>query len=103
MAEARPIEGLDPEFRGSTDVGARPLVPGWDPSELATVVLFDRQGWLTAVAAVLLALITLFTGYSHVDLLEAASIDRPQQAAVPCIAAALATAIEQQVGIRRST
>ena len=102
MAEARSIEGLDPEFRGSTDVGARPLVPGWDPSELATVV-FDRQGWLTAVAAVLLALITLFTGYSHVDLLEAASIDRPQQAAVPCIAAALATAIEQQVGIRRST
>ena len=101
MAEARPIEGLDPEFRGCTDVGAR-LVPGWDPSELATVV-FDRQGWLTAVAAVLLALITLFTGYSHVDLLEAASIDRPQQAAVPCIAAALATAIEQQVGIRRST
>ena len=102
MAEARPIEGLDPEFRGCTDVGARPLVPGWDPSELATVV-FDCQGWLTAVAAVLLALITLFTGYSHVDLLEAASIDRPQQAAVPCIAAALATAIEQQVGIRRST
>ena len=102
MAEARPIEGLDPEFRGCTDVGARPLVPGWDPSELATVV-FDRQGWLTAVAAVLLALITLFTGYSHVDLLGAASIDRPQQAGVPCIAAALATAIEQQVGIRRST
>ena len=102
MAEARPIEGLDPEFRGSTDVGARPLVPGWDPSELATVV-FDRQGWLTAVAAVLLALITLFTGHSHVDLLGAASIDRPQQAGVPCIAAALATAIEQQVGIRRST
>ena len=64
MAEARPIEGLDPEFRGSTDVGARPLVPGWDQSELATVVLFDRQGWLTAVAAVLLALITLFAGYT---------------------------------------
>jgi hypothetical protein len=51
---------LDPEFRGSTDVVARPLVPGWDPSELATVVLFDRQGWLTAVTAVLLALITLY-------------------------------------------
>jgi hypothetical protein len=27
---------------------------------VATVVFFDRQGWLTALAAVLLALITLF-------------------------------------------
>ena len=29
-------------------------------------MLFDRQGWITVVAAVLLALITLFTGYDHV-------------------------------------
>jgi len=95
MAQARTIEGLDPEFRGSTDVGASPHDPGWDPSELATVVLFDRQGWLTAVAAVLLALITLFIGYSHVDLLGAASIDLPQQAGIPCIDAALATALAE--------
>ena len=57
--------------------------------------MFDRQGWLTALAAVLLALITLFTGYSHVDLLGTTSIDLPQQAGIPCIAAAVATAIEQ--------
>jgi hypothetical protein len=32
---------------------------------LATVVLgFDRQDWVTLLAAALLALITLFTGYS---------------------------------------
>ena len=67
------------------------------------MVLFDRPGWLTSLAAVLLALITLFTGYSHVTLLGTASIDLPQQAGVPCISAALATAIEQQVGIQRST
>ena len=64
---------------------------------------FDRQGWITAFAAVLLALITLLTSYSHVDFLGAASVDLPQQAGIPCIAAAEATAIEQQVGIQRST
>ena len=63
--------------------------------ELATVVVFDRQGWITILAAVLLALITLFTSYTHVDFLGAASIDLPQQAGVPCIAAALATAVAE--------
>jgi cytochrome c-type biogenesis protein CcmH/NrfG len=29
---------------------------------------FDRQGWITVFAALLLALITLFTNYTHVDL-----------------------------------
>ena len=29
----------------------------------------DRQGWITFFAAILLALITLFAGYDHVDLL----------------------------------
>jgi hypothetical protein len=48
------------------------------------VLGFDRQGW-----------ITLFTNYAHVDLLGAASVDLPQQAGIPCIAAAVATAIEQ--------
>jgi len=54
---------------------------------------FDRQGWITVFAALLLALITLLTSYGHVDILGAASFDLPQQAGVPCIAAALATAV----------
>jgi len=63
---------------------------------LARLVLgFDRQGWITVFAALLLALITLFAGYDHVDLLGAASIDLPQQAGIPCIAAALATAVAE--------
>ena len=63
---------------------------------LATVVLgFDRQGWITVFAALLLALITLFTNYTHVDLLGAASVDLPQQAGIPCIAAAVAAAIAE--------
>ena len=71
---------------------------------VATVVLgFDRQGWITVIAAVLLALITLFTSYDHVSVLGTTAIDLPQQAGVPCIAAAVAAAIEQQVGIQRST
>ncbi|WP_255002891.1 hypothetical protein [Cyanobium sp. HWJ4-Hawea] len=38
---------------------------------------FDRQGWITVFAALLLALITLFTSYDHVDLLGTASFDIP--------------------------
>jgi hypothetical protein len=35
---------------------------------LATVILgFDLQGAITLIAGLLLALITLFTGYDHVD------------------------------------
>ncbi len=71
---------------------------------LATVLLgFDSQCWITVFAALLLPLITLFTNYTHVDLLGAASVDLPQQAGIPCIAAAVATAIEQQAGIQPSS
>jgi len=63
---------------------------------VATLVLgFDRQGWIAVFAALLLALITLFTSYAHVDLLGAASIDLPQQAGIPYIAAAMATAVAE--------
>ena len=63
---------------------------------LATVVLgFDCQGWITVFAGLLLALITLLTSYDHVDILGAASFDLPQQAGIPCIAAAVATAIAE--------
>ena len=55
----------------------------------------DRQGWITVFAALLLALITLFTSYTHVDLLGAASVDLPQQAGIPCIVVALATAVAE--------
>jgi hypothetical protein len=55
----------------------------------------DLQGWVTVLAAGLLALITLFAGYDHVDLLGAASIHLPQQAGIPCIAAAMATAVAE--------
>ena len=67
------------------------------------VLGFDRQGWITIFAALLLALITLFTNYTHVDLLGATSVDLPQQAGIPCIVAAVAAAIEQQAGFQRST
>jgi len=55
----------------------------------------DRQGWITFFAAILLALITLFVGYDNVDILGAASVDLPQQAGIPCIAAAVATAFAE--------
>ncbi|NQW38631.1 MAG: hypothetical protein HQ469_05470 [Cyanobacteria bacterium] len=37
------------------------------------VLEFDRQGWITVFAGLLLALITLFTNYAHVDLLGGAA------------------------------
>jgi len=62
---------------------------------LAAVLLgFNSQGWITAFAAMLPALITLFASYTHVNILGAACFDLPQQAGIPCIAAAVATAIE---------
>jgi hypothetical protein len=77
-----------------------PLLYRWPSLDarfrLATVDFgFNRQGWITVFAALLLALITLFTSYTHVDLLGAASIELPQQAGIPCIAAAVVTAIER--------
>jgi len=63
---------------------------------LATVDLgLDRQGWITFFAAILLALITLFAGYDHVSILGAASVGLPQQAGIPCIAVAMATAFAE--------
>jgi len=59
------------------------------------ILEFDRQGWITVFASLLLALITLFTSYTPVDLLGAASVDLSQQAGIPCIAAALATAFAE--------
>ena len=57
------------------------------------VMSVDRQGWITLLAALLLALITLFSSYDHVDIPGAAgSFPLPQQAGIPCLLAALATA-----------
>ena len=37
------------------------------------VLGFDRQGWIKVFADLFLALITLYTNYTHVDLLGATS------------------------------
>ncbi len=67
------------------------LLYGWPSLDtrfgLATVDFgFDRQAWITVFAALLLALITLLTSYTHVDRLGDASVDLAQQAGSPCIA-----------------
>ena len=54
---------------------------------------FDLQGWITVVAGVLLALITLFTGYDHVDLFGRATIWINQQIGVSVLLASLATLV----------
>ena len=70
---------------------------------LATVLLgFDLQGWIALLAGALLALITLFTGYSHVDFLWGATLPLNQQIGVSLLLASLATlAVDAQLGSRR--
>ena len=63
---------------------------------------FDLQGWITVVAGVLLALITLFTGYDHVDLFGRVAVRINQQIGVFILLASLATlVVEAQLASRR--
>ncbi len=65
---------------------------------------FDLQGWITVVAGVLLALITLFTGYDHVDLFGRVTVRINQQIGVFILLASLATlVVEAQLASRRRT
>ncbi len=53
----------------------------------------DPQAWIAFAAAILLALITLFSSYNHVFIPGfATSFPLPQQAGIPCIFIALAAA-----------
>ena len=62
----------------------------------------DPQGWITVLAGVLLALITLFTSYDHVDLFGFIAIRLNQQIGLLVIAASLATLVgEAQLASRR--
>jgi hypothetical protein len=45
---------------------------------LATLVLgFDRRGWITVFASLLLALMMLLTNDTHVEILESAALLAP--------------------------
>ncbi|MFN7900201.1 MAG: hypothetical protein ACK5N0_11165 [Synechococcaceae cyanobacterium] len=70
---------------------------------LAMVFLgLDLPGWITLVAGCLLALITLFTGYDHVDIPGFRSIRLDQQIGIPLLIASLATlAGDAQLATRR--
>ena len=62
----------------------------------------DQQGWITIVAGLLLALITLFTSYSHVDIPGFGAIGLNQQVGLPCILASLAAlVVDAQLATRR--
>jgi hypothetical protein len=58
----------------------------------------DRQGWITVVAGLLIALITLFTSYAHVDLPGLGAIPIDQQIGVPLLLASLATLVGVAAG-----
>ena len=66
------------------------------------MLFLDRQGWITVVAGLLLALITLFTSYDHVDLPAIGAIQLDQQIGVPLLVASLAAlAVEAELASRR--
>ena len=58
---------------------------------MGRVLVFDLQGSITLLAGALIALITLFTSYDHVDIPGVGSIQLNQQAGVLLIIASLAT------------
>ena len=63
---------------------------------------FDLQGLITVIGGVLLALITLFTGYDHGDLFGCATIRINQQIGISVLFASLATlVVEAQLASRR--
>ncbi|MFO0016322.1 MAG: hypothetical protein ACK52U_07160 [Synechococcaceae cyanobacterium] len=62
----------------------------------------DLPGWITVVAGLLLALITLFTGYDHVELPGFGTIQLDQQIGIPLLLASLATLFgDAQLATRR--
>jgi hypothetical protein len=52
----------------------------------------DNQAGFTIAAAILLALITLFSSYDHVNLPGIGTVEVPQQLGLPCLIAAVAAA-----------
>ena len=63
---------------------------------------FDLQGAITLTAGLLLALITLFTGYGHVHFFWGPTLQLNKQIGVSVLAASLATlVVEAQLASRR--
>ena len=63
---------------------------------------FDIQGWITVIGGFLLGLITLFTGYDHVDFFGRATVGINQQVGLLVLVASLATlVVEAQLASRR--
>jgi hypothetical protein len=63
---------------------------------------FDLQGWIAVIGGTLLALITLFTGYDHVDLFGRVTVRINQQIGISVLFASLATlVVEAQLASRR--
>jgi hypothetical protein len=63
---------------------------------------FDLQGWITLIAGLLLALITLFTGYDHVHFFWGPTLRLDQQIGVFILLASLAPlVVEAQLASRR--
>ena len=57
---------------------------------MGRVWVFDLQGWLTVAVGVLLALITLFSSYNHVDIPGIGNVGLNQQVGVLLLAARIA-------------
>jgi len=77
-------------------------VDGSDAVRTPSTCLLDRQGWITVVAGLLLALITLFTSYSHVNIVGFGAVRLNQQIGVPLLAASLATlVVDAELAARR--
>ena len=69
---------------------------------MGRVWVFDLQGWLTVAVGVLLALITLFSSYNHVDIPGIGNIGLNQQVGVLLLAALVPALLgDAQLATRR--
>jgi hypothetical protein len=78
-------DGMANEQNANEQNASDPAAP--EPADLDRAGLdrlgpFDLQGWLTVAAGLLLALITLFTSYDHVDIPGSGTIPLDQQVGV---------------------
>ena len=69
---------------------------------MGRVWLFDLQGWLTVFVGLLLALITLFSSYSHVDIPGLGNVSLNQQVGVLLLVALVPALLgDAQLATRR--
>jgi hypothetical protein len=82
-----PVVQLDSPAESAPDLPVTPVSPGRRSNCCGCL---DRQGWIQALAGIVIALIALLTSYDHIALPTGAALQLPQQWGVWFIVASMA-------------